>query len=374
MSTVPSASTPSSHRPRRERLRMPLMAAGLAVALGGGLYFWLSGGRYMSTDDAYVQAAQASISSNISGRVVAVAVHDNQRVRRGDVLFRLDEEPLRIAVDEAQAKVGAMRLQIAAVKAAYQQQLAALHSAQDTLAFRHKEQQRQQALLAEHIVSQAQFDDSQHELDVARQQLTMAQQQLASVLAVLGDDPAITPEQHPTVRQAQAELDRARLNLSYATISAPYDGVVTKVEQLQPGDYITAANPVFALISTDKVWIEANFKEDQLAYMRAGQPATISIDTYSGHPFKAHVASIAPGTGSQFSLLPAENATGNWVKVVQRLPVRLELDAADAELPLHSGLSATVEVDTGHERHLFGGEVPHGRAAAGSAAAASGTS
>lgn len=373
MSTTLPGTPPLSPRPLRERLRVPLMAAGVAAVAGGGLYFWLSGGRYMATDDAYVQAAQASISSNIAGRVVAVAVHDNQRVHRGEVLFQLDEEPLRIAVDEAQAKVGAMRLQIAAVKAAYQQQLAALHSAQDTLAFRRKEQQRQQALLAEHIVSQAQFDDTQHELDVARQQLTMAQQQLASVLAVLGDDPAITPEQHPTVRQAQSELDRAQLNLSYATIRAPYDGVVTKVEQLQVGDYINAANPVFALISTDKVWIEANFKEDQLAHMRAGQPATISIDTYSGRPFKAHVASIAPGTGSQFSLLPAENATGNWVKVVQRLPVRLELDAADAELPLHSGLSATVEVDTGHQRHLFGDDTPRSSAAAGSRHA-SGTS
>jgi membrane fusion protein (multidrug efflux system) len=156
------------------------------------------------------------------------------------------------------------------------------------------------------------------------------------------------------VQQAQAELDRARLNLSYTRITAPDDGIVTRVEQLQVGDHIAAGNPVFALISSRDVWVEANFKEDQLAHMRAGQSAEIDVDTYSGRSFKAHVGSIAPGTGSQFSALPPENATGNWIKVVQRLPVRLEIEDADPALPLHTGLSATVTVDTGHTRHLFG--------------------
>ncbi|HVT34641.1 MAG TPA: HlyD family secretion protein, partial [Nevskiaceae bacterium] len=185
-----------------------------------------------------------------------------------------------------------------------------------------------------------------HALDSAQQQVNAAQQQAASVLAMLGGDADVAADEHPSVKQAQAELDKAQLDLSYTRITAPDDGIVTKVEQLQAGDAIAAGTPVFALISTHDVWVEANFKESQLTHMQAGQPAEIRIDTYPGRRFRAHVASIAPGTGSQFSALPAENATGNWVKVVQRLPVRLELENAPAELPLHTGLSADVEVDT----------------------------
>lgn len=355
MSAVsPTAGAAGSTKSRAERLRLPLMIGGVVVVAVGSLYFWLTGGRYMSTDDAYVQAARASISSNVSGQVLEIAVRDNQRVRRGDLLFRLDDQPYRIAVEEAQAKLGTARLQVLAGKSAYRQQLAALRSAQDTLAYQEHEYQRQQKLLASGIASQMQFDQVQHARDTARQQVASAQQQAASVLAMLGGNPDIDPDQHPSVQQAQAELDRARLNLSYTRIAAPDDGIVAKVEQLQVGDHINAANPVFALLSSRDVWVEANFKEDQLTHMRAGQSAAVDIDTYSGRHFKAHVVSIAPGTGSQFSALPPENATGNWVKVVQRLPVRLELDDADADLPLHSGLSATVEVDTGHRRNLFG--------------------
>ncbi|MDR3416547.1 MAG: HlyD family secretion protein [Nevskia sp.] len=338
-----------------ERLRLPLMILGVAVVAIGALWFWLAGGRYMSTDDAYIRAAQSSISSNVAGRVTEILVRDNQHVRRGDLLFRLDPRPFEIAVAEAQAKLGLARLQIIAGKSTYRQQLAAQRSAQDALAYQQKEYQRQQRLLASGIASQAQFDQAQHARDAARQQLASSQQQLASVLAMLGGNPDLDPDRHPAVQQAQAELDRAELNLSYTSIHAADDGIVAQVEQLQVGDYINAANPVFALISSRDVWLEANFKEDQLAHMRPGQSATVRIDRYPGRTLKAHVASLSPGTGAQFSALPPENATGNWVKVVQRLPVRLELDGADADLPLQAGLSATVEVDTGHRRRLFGG-------------------
>lgn len=357
MSAIVTDASPSrtaDSRPLAERLRLPLMILGIAAVAIGSLWFWLSGGRYMSTDDAYVQAAQASISSNVAGQVAQILVRDNQQVRRGDVLFKLDEQPFRIAVEAAQAKLGTARLQVIAGKAAYRQQLASLRSAQDTLAYQQKEYQRQQKLLASGISSQAQFDQAQHGLDNARQSVAAAQQQAASVLAMLDGNPDIDPDQHPSVLQAQADLDKARLNLSYATITAPDDGIVTKVEQLQVGDAINVGSPVFALISSRDVWIEANYKESQLTHMRAGQPATVKIDTYPGKTFEAKVASIAPGTGSQFSALPPENATGNWVKVVQRLPVRLELKDADPKLPLHTGLSATVDVDTGHSRSLFG--------------------
>lgn len=348
------APAPADALSAREKLRLPLMLLGVLLVLGGALYGWLSGGRYMSTDDAYVQAARATISSNVAGRVVEIAVRDNQHVKRGDPLFRLDEAPLRIAVSEAEAKLGSVRLQIAAGKATYLQQQAMLRSALDSLAYREKEFARQKSLLASGIASQSQFDEAQHALDNAHQQVASTRQQLASVLAMLGGDANIDPDRHPLVLEARAQLDRAKLNLSYATITAPDDGVVTKVEQLQVGDYINAASPVFALISSRDVWIEANFKEDQITHMRPGQSATVDIDTYPGRHFKAHIASLAPGTGSQFSALPAENASGNWVKVVQRLPVRLELEDSDADLPLHTGLSANVEVDTGVRRSLFG--------------------
>jgi membrane fusion protein, multidrug efflux system len=341
-------------RPLAERLRLPLMLLGVVAVAIGSLYFWLTGGRYMSTDDAYVQAAQASISSNVAGQVAQILVHDNQPVKRGEVLFKLDQQPFQIAVEAAQAKLGTARLQVTAGKATYRQELASLHSAQDTLAYQEKEYRRQQTLLASGISSQAQFDQAQHGLDGARQSVAAAQQQAASVLAMLDGNPDLDVDQHPAVQQAQADLDKAKLNLSYATITAPDDGTVTKVEQLQVGDAINAGSPVFALISSRDVWIEANFKESQLTHMRPGQPATVKIDTYPGKTFEAKVASIAPGTGSQFSALPPENATGNWVKVVQRLPVRLELTDADPALPLHTGLSATVDVDTGHRRSLFG--------------------
>jgi membrane fusion protein (multidrug efflux system) len=356
---IDGAAGPSDSRTLAERLRLPLMLGGvLAVAIAAGL-FWLLGGRTMTTDDAYVQAARASISSNVSGQVVEIAVHDNQQVRKGELLFRLDDAPYRIAVEEAQAKLGTSRLQLIAGKSSYQQQLASLRSAQDTLAWQQREYERQQKLLASGIASQAQFDQARHALDAARQSAAGARQQAAGVLAMLDGKPDIDPDQHPSVQQAQAELDRAQLNLSYTRIVAPYDGIVARVEQLQPGDHISAAAPVFALISTRDVWIEANFKEDQLTHMRPGQSAEVKIDTYSGRTFKARVASLSPGTGSQFSALPPENATGNWVKVVQRLPVRLELVDAEPGLPLHTGLSATVAVDTGHRRSLFGGGEQH---------------
>ncbi|MGH8461133.1 MAG: HlyD family secretion protein [Stenotrophobium sp.] len=350
----PLPSSGNSDDSRKKQLRLPLMIGGVLIVAVGVLYVWITGGRYMSTDDAYLQAAQTSISSNIAGQVTEIDVHDNQRVHRGDVLFKLDPRPYQIAVAQAEAKLGTSRLQIEAGKSTYGQYLADLHSAQETLAYQQKENTRQKHLLASGISSQAQYDQSQHALDAARQHVSAAQQQLASILAILGGDPRMDPDHHPAVKLAQAELDSAKLNLTYTVIHAPSDGIVTKVEQLQVGDHINAASPVFALISTHDVWVEANFKEDQMAYMRPKQPATIEIDAYPGKRFKAHVSSVAPGTGSQFSALPPENATGNWVKVVQRLPVRLELDNPDIDLPLHSGLSVSAEVDTGHRRHLFG--------------------
>jgi len=335
---------PPRARSLRERLRWPLMVGVPLIAAAGGLYYYLTAGRYQTTDDAYVRAAQASISSNVSGRVSEIDVHDNQRVHRGDVLFRLDERPFRIAVEEARARLASARLQVESLKATYRQRLADLLSAQSALEYQQREYERQSRLLQHGITSQSQADRTLLARNEALQNVAAVRQQITAVLASLGGNPNIPADQHPSVEQAQAELDRALLNLSYTTIAAPLDGIVARVEQLQVGDYINAATPAFALVSTQDVWIEANFKEDQLAHMRPGDAARVWIDAYPDHTFQALVTSVSPGTGAEFSLLPPENATGNWVKVVQRLPVRLQLRG---DVPvLRTGLSATVKVDT----------------------------
>ena len=333
-----------------QKLRLPLMVGVpvLAGLVGGVLY--LSGGRYVSTDDAYVQAVRMSVSSDVSGRVIEVLVHDNQEVKANQVLFRLDERPFRIAVENGEAKLAAARMTVAGEKAIYRQRLADLAVAKDAADYRNREFQRQNKLLASGTVSQSQYDLTAHSWQAARQQVSAAEQQIASALADLNGDADIAPEHHPLVRQAQAALDQARLNLSYTTVTAPEDGIVTKVEQLQSGDYITTAQPLFSLVSSSKLWIEANFKETDLTHMHPGQSAAIAIDTYPDHPLRAHVVSLSPGTGSTFSLLPPENATGNWVKVVQRLPVRLELDERPAGLRLQAGMSTDVAVDTQYSR------------------------
>ena len=339
-----------SRRTLRQRVRLPLMIAGPLVVLLAGCYWYLTGGRYVSTDDAYVQAARVAISTDIPGRVVEIDVHDNDRVAAAQVLFQIDQRPFQIAVEEAKAQLATVRFQIHAMKATYHQKRADARATEAMVDYQQHEFERQQRLVASGTASQQQFEQARQAFETGRQQLASKQQDVAVALANIGGDPDIPLEQHPMVQHAQAALDRAELNLSYTVIKAPENGVVTKVEQLQVGDYVTASTPLFSLMSTDKVWVEANFKETELTHMRPGQTATVEIDTYPDIVFPAKVESLSPGTGLTFSLLPAENATGNWVKVVQRLPVRLSIDHLDLDAPLHAGLSATVEVDTEHRR------------------------
>lgn len=339
------AKTPAGVSPLHRFRRPLLVAVPVLIALACGTAY-LAEKPYVSTDDAYVRATKGSINARVSGQVVDIAVRDNQLVRKGQLLFRIDPEPYQVAVAQAEARLASAMLEVRGLKANYRQQLAELQSAKDAAAFDAQEFDRRKNLLASDFTSREDFERAEKDFKVAHQHIVAAQQQVSSTVAALNGNPGITPSEHPTVREAKAELDRARLNLSYTRIYAPEDGIVTKVDDLQLGDFVNAGAPTFAMMSAHHIWVEANFRETDLTNMRPGQPATIEVDAYPGHPFKAHVTSMSPGTGSQFALLPPENATGNWVKVVQRLPVRLEFDAPDPKRPLYAGISVTARIDT----------------------------
>jgi membrane fusion protein, multidrug efflux system len=345
---VSEAKIQTQSEPQRSfarRARWPLMIAGPALVLIGLAWFLVTGGRFQGTDDAYVEAARVAVSPSVAGRVIELDVRENEKVRRGQVLFKLDPRDYQSAVEQGQAALATARLQVQSLKAAYAQQLANLKAAQDTVAFADREAVREQTLAAAGVASRQQLDQARHAADEAHEQAAAARQQVAAALANLGGEPGRPVDQHPAVLQAQATLDKAKLNFSYTIISAPSDGTVTKVDQLQVGAYVNAAQSLFWLVSGEP-WVDANFKENQLARMRLGQPATIRIDAYPGQTFAARVASFSPGTGESFSVLPPQNATGNWVKVVQRLTVRLTFDRPPPDMVSHAGLSAFVKVDT----------------------------
>ena len=327
-----------------------LFGPALLIAIGAWLY--LSGGRYISTDDAYVHAGMTQISTDVSGRVAEVAVVENQRVKVGDLLFRLDDRPYRYAVERAEAQLARTRLTIDALRATYAQKQADIRVAQEDVEYLARELERQRQLLASHVASQAAFDQARHKYDAARQTLSAAQQALANVVANLGGNPNIATDQHPDVQAAKAQLDQAEYDLAHTRIYAESNGVVARVDKLQRGSYVTPGTPLFALIGSDDLWVEANFKETELTHMKPGQRAIVEVDTYPGRSFIGTIEGISPGTGSEFSVLPAQNASGNWVKVVQRLPVRIRLAETDADAPLRAGMSATVEVDTEQKRSL----------------------
>jgi membrane fusion protein (multidrug efflux system) len=336
-------------RPLRQRLRLPLMVAGPAVVVIGAGWWYLTSGRYVETDDAYIQAGKTVISADVAGRILSIEVKDNQRVTKGQVLYRIDPAYLQAALNEAKGQLGIARLQVEALKATYQQKLAENKSAEETLEYSQREYDRQKKMLGSGVASQAQFDQASNALEVARQKVASTQQDIQNTLAQLGGNPDIPVNDHPMVQRAQAAVDQRQIDADDTVVRAPENGTVTKVEQLQVGDYMPVATPVFSLMS-DRLWVEANFKGTELTHMRPGQDATVVVDTYPDNEFHAKIESLSPGTGLTFSLLPPENATGNWVKVVQRLPVRLALDNVDADTPLHAGLSVTVEVDTHYRR------------------------
>lgn len=346
----PAPEPPPVPQKANNRRRWLLMAAVPVVIVLIGGYFWLTGGRYVSTDDAYVQQARVTITSKVSGQIVDVAVHENQLVKAGDVLFRIDPQPYEIALHQAEAAVAAARLNVEQLRSAYRQATTQLKIAKDTLNFQQSTFQRQKDLLAKGVTSQAAYDAAENNLRSAEQAVAQADQQVASATAALSGNPDIATDDHPAVLQALAALDQAKLNLAETEVKAPADGVVAQTDKLNVGQYVTnpSGNPtaLLSLVKTGDTWVEANYKETDLTKMHAGQTAEVEVDAYPGHKLQGVIDSIGAGTGAEFSLLPAQNATGNWVKVVQRVPVRVHLDQPPADLALRTGLSVSVTVDT----------------------------
>ena len=333
-------------------LRRALLALGPIVVLAGGLFAYTTGGRYVSTDNAYVHAGKLTVATDVSGIVADVAVKESQKVEKGQVLFTLDQEPFRIALAGAEANLGIVRNQLVTLQATWRQKQAQIAQARTDAAFYETGFQRQQDLLKRGVASQAAYDQARRDLDAARERVTMAQGDADATLAQLGGKADAPIEQNASYLAAQAQVDKAKRDLTRTTVLAPIPGIVTNVDALQGGEYLPAAQAAFSLVSSADVWIEANPKESDLAYLKAGAPAVVTIDAYPGREWQATVTSLSPATGTEFSVLPAQNATGNWVKVVQRVPIRLAVQMPADAPALRTGMSANVEIDTGHRRHI----------------------
>lgn len=336
---------------RKRKFGRALLMALLPVALvvGGG-YVWVTGGRYQETENANLRQARVSIASEATGRIVEVDVADNAMVKAGDVLFVVDPEPYRIALSEADAALAAARLQVEQLRAAYSQAVAQERVASGELDYAKAQFDRSTDLANKGISAKATLDAALRDVDKARQEHAAAVQGIASARAAIGGDPDIATDKHPAVLSALAARDKAAYALSQTTVRAPADGMVSQASSFKLGQFVAPGTPLFSLVETGDTWVEANFKETQLTNMKPGQKAEIVLDTYPGHAFEATVEAIGAGTGAEFSLLPAQNATGNWVKVTQRIPVRLKLEGAGSDLALRTGMSATVSVDTGVSR------------------------
>jgi membrane fusion protein (multidrug efflux system) len=329
--------------------RLVLMIAVPLVLVLGGAYFWLNGGRYQDTDNAYVQQAKVSLSADIAGRVASVKVGENQLVKAGDVLFTIDPEPYRIALDQANAALATARVNVEQMKVSYGTAEAQLAASEAKLTIRQAAFDRQNALVQQGVNSNSALDDVKLNLQEAQAAVDLAHQQVAAAVAALGGKADIATDEHPAVLSAQAAVEVAQRNLSKTTVVAPADGIVANVANLNVGQFIATGTTIASLVETHGTWIEANFKETQLTAIRDGQPADVTIDAFPG-VLHGTVESLGAATGSEFSLIPAQNATGNWVKVVQRVPVRIKLpDSAEATL-LKTGMSAAVSVDTGHSQ------------------------
>ena len=343
---------PAPAREQPRRLRLILLVVLPLLAAAGGLYFYLAGGRYISTDNAYVGAQKVLITPDISGKISRVLVREGERVARTQPLFEIDAEPFRLAAAQAQARVAGVRTDFATLKSSLAAVERLIGLAEQTVQLRQNDVERKRALLTSRSGSQVDVDNSVTQLVAARTQLEQLAQQRMTLRNQLLGDPDLPIEKFPAYRQAAANLDQAQRDLDHTTVRAPIAGKATQVPAIQLGRYVTAGTPVFALMDDERPWVDANPKETDVTWLRLGQSVSIHVDAFPDRTFRGVVASVSPGTGAQFAILPPQNAGGNWVKVVQRLPVRIELESGQDTARLRAGMSVTVDIDTGRKRSL----------------------
>ena len=352
---VSEAPTKSGLRARleRQRLRMILLVAIPTFAALVGSILYLSGGRYISTDNAYVGAQKVLITPDVSGKVVHVGVREGQQVRPGDELLTLDHEPFQLALDQAKAKLAAARAEYDKLTMNLKTFNTLVELGQNNVDLKQRDVQRKSTLVSSMAGSAADLDTSKSALVTAQLQLQLAVQQRDTTLSQLLGNPDLPLEQFPEYAQAKAALDNAQRDLDHTVLRAPISGTATQVDNIQLGRFVTAGTPILSVIDDQGPWVDANPKETDITHLRVGQKATLEVDSFPDHTFKGTVIAVSPGTGAQFSILPPQNATGNWVKVVQRVPVRIAFDKDEDTHLLRSGMSVVVEIDTGHSRLPF---------------------
>jgi membrane fusion protein (multidrug efflux system) len=337
----------------RARLRFVLLVAIPLAAAAIGLAIYLMGGRYITTDNAYVGAQKVLITPDISGKIARVVVREGEHVKPGDVLFEIDPVPFRLALEQAQSRLAGVRTDFANLKTNEKALAGLIELARKNVDLKERDVERKQTLVTKSAGAQADVDNAQVALVAAQNQRAQLEQQRALILNQLKQNPDLPLEQYPPYIQAKAALDQAQRDLDHTVLRAPIAGTATQVDSIQLGRFVTAGTPVFALVDDNAPWVDANPKETDITHLRIGQRATIDVDTFPEHSFHGTVTAISPGTGAQFAILPPQNASGNWVKVVQRVPVRITFDPGQDTSRLRAGMSATVSIDT-RRRRSFG--------------------
>jgi membrane fusion protein (multidrug efflux system) len=344
---APAHPTPSAAQRRLRGVLFLLLPLALIIAF----VIYALGGGTISTDDAYVEANTVGVSADVSGIVSQVYASENQYVRRGQILYTLGDRQYRYALDKANAQVDAVRDDLLALQASYRDMQARIAQAKYDLGYSQVQFRRAQNLARVHIVSSTGYDTAHRDLESSRQALASLNEQLAGIAANLNGHPSGAVDQYPQYLSALAARNEAARELAHTVVRAPFDGIVTSVPSIQPGRYLAASITAFYLVDTEHVWVHADPKETELTYVRSGQSVSVKVDTYPGETWHGTVASISPAAAQQFSLLPAQNTSGNWVKVVQRIPLRIAVDTSDRNMPpLRAGMSVEVSIHTGHAR------------------------
>jgi membrane fusion protein, multidrug efflux system len=346
---APAAAPPAAaSKPRRRALRVTLLVLGPLVVLVGAAYAYLATGRFVGTDNAYVKADVGIVSAQIAGPIVEIDVRENQVVAQGDVLFRIDDTPFKVSLDRADAQLGAIHDYVEGIRAQYRQALEQLELDRSNAAYETREFERLQALASRKLASEVDVDEARHKRDVADLEVVVSLRNIDRIRAQLGGNPDRPLTEQAAFLAAKSIRDAALLDMQHTVVRAPFDGVASKVPMV--GHYAAPGAPLMSVVSNGEMWIEANYKETDLTHVEVGQPVSVKLDTYPGREWRGKVQSISQATGAEFSVLPAQNATGNWVKVTQRIPVRIALETRGDDPALRAGMSAEIEIDTGWER------------------------